>query len=159
MEFFSDVGLGIALENIPGLVFPLQSRASFYLLVEAGSGSMQVLLDSILTEVMEWGMGEGIVADGTLAKSEAQRAVFWRLREEQPEGQRRLGAQLKHDLSVPSGQLAEFLDRANDECGEVLNGVTINTFGHLGDGNVHYNLHRLLGSEILRVSKVNLLST
>ena len=90
-------------------------------------------------------MDEGVVADGALAKSEAQRAVFWRLREEQPEGQRRLGAQLKHDLSVPSGQLAEFLDRANDECGEVLNGVTINTFGHLGDGNVHYNLSPPIG--------------
>ena len=140
MEFFSDVGLGIALENIPGLVFPLQSRASFYLLVEAGSGSMQVPLDSILTEVMEWGMDEGIVADGALAKSEAQRAVFWRLREEQPEGQRRLGAQLKHDLSVPPGRLDEFLDRANNVCGEILKGVTINAFGHLGDGNVHYNL-------------------
>lgn len=145
MEFFSDVGLGIALENIPGLVFPLQSRASFYLLVEAGSGSMQVPLDSILTEVLEWGLSEDIVADGALAMSEAQRAAFWRLREEQPEGQRRLGAQLKHDLSVPPGQLAEFLDRANDECGEVLKGVTINAFGHLGDGNVHYNLSPPLG--------------
>ena len=140
VEFFSDVGLGIALENIPGLVFPLQSRASFYLLVEAGSSSMQVPLDSILTEVMEWGMDEGIVADGALATSEAQRAVFWRLREEQPEGQRRLGAQLKHDLSVPPGQLGEFLDRANNVCSELLKGVTINAFGHLGDGNVHYNL-------------------
>ncbi len=145
MEFFSDVGLGIALENIPGLVFPLQSRASFYLLVEAGSGSMQVPLDSILNEVMQWGMGEGIVVDGALAKSEAQRAVFWRLREEQPEGQRRLGAQLKHDLSVPPGQLVDFLDRANDVCSEVLKGVTINVFGHLGDGNVHYNLSPPLG--------------
>jgi FAD/FMN-containing dehydrogenase len=140
LEFFSDVGLDIALENIPGLVFPLQSRASFYALVEAGSGSMQVPLDSILTEVMEWGMDEGIVVDGVLAMSEAQRAAFWRLREEQPEGQRRLGAQLKHDLSVPPGQLEEFLDRANNDCSKILNGVRINAFGHLGDGNVHYNL-------------------
>jgi FAD/FMN-containing dehydrogenase len=140
MEFFSDVGLGITLENIPWLVFPLQSRTSFYLLVEAGSGSMQVPLDSILTAVMEWGMDEGIVADGALAMSDTQRAAFWRLREEQPEGQRRLGAQLKHDLSVPPGRLDEFLDRANYECREILKGVTINAFGHLGDGNVHYNL-------------------
>ena len=140
MEFFSDVGLGIVLENIPGLVFPLQSRASFYLLVEVGSGSMQVPLDSILTDVMEWGMNEGIVADGALAVSEAQRAVFWRVREEQPEGQHRLGAQLKHDISVPPGRLAEFLDQANCDCDEILEGVRINPFGHLGDGNVHYNL-------------------
>ena len=92
-------------------------------------------------------MDEGIVADGALAMSDTQRAAFWRLREEQPEGQRRLGAQLKHDLSVPPGQLVEFLDRANDECGEVLKGVTINAFGHLGDGNVHYNLSPPLGQQ------------
>ena len=140
MEFFSDVGLGIALENIPGLVFPLQSRASFYLLVEAGSGSMQVPLDSILTEVMEWGMDEGIVADGALAQSEAQRAVFWRLREDQPEGQRRLGLQLKHDISVPPSSIGEFLKAADKQCYELLGGVRINAFGHLGDGNVHYNI-------------------
>ena len=145
LEFFSDVGLGIALENIPGLVFPLQSRTSFYALVEAGSGSMQVPLDQIISGTMEWGMDEGIVVDGALAISEAQRAVFWRLREEQPEGQRRLGPQLKHDISVPPGQLGEFLDRANDVCSEVLIGVTINAFGHLGDGNVHYNLSPPLG--------------
>ena len=145
MEFFSDIGLDIAIENIPGLVFPLQSRASFYVLVEAGSGSMQVPLDSILTEVMGWGIDEGIVVDGVLAMSDAQRATFWRLREEQPEGQRRIGAQLKHDLSVPPGQLDEFLDRAHNECRELLNGVLINAFGHLGDGNVHYNLSPPLG--------------
>ena len=85
-------------------------------------------------------MDEGIVADGALAKSEAQRAVFWRLREEQPEGQRRLGAQLKHDISIPPGQLVDFLCRAGDECDGILKGVRINPFGHLGDGNVHYNL-------------------
>jgi FAD/FMN-containing dehydrogenase len=140
MEFFSDVGLGIALENIPGLVFPLQSRASFYLIVEAGSGSMQVPLDSILTEVMEWGMVESIIADGSIATSESQRATFWRLREDQPEGQRRRGVQLKHDISIPPGQLVDFLDRANDDCSKILEGIVINPFGHLGDGNVHYNL-------------------
>lgn len=140
MEFFSDVGLDMALENIPGLVFPLQSRASFYLIVEASSGSTQVPLNSILTEVMDWGIDEGIVVDGSIANSEAQRAAFWRLRDEQPEGQRRLGAQLKHDLSVPSGQLVDFLDQANNDCREILDGVRINAFGHLGDGNVHFNL-------------------
>ena len=77
--------------------------------------------------------------------SQAQRAAFWRLREEQPEGQRRLGAQLKHDLSVPPGQLVEFLDRANNECSKILDGVRVNAFGHLGDGNVHYNLSPPLG--------------
>jgi FAD/FMN-containing dehydrogenase len=140
LEFFSDVGLDIALKHIPELVFPLQTRTPFYLLLEAVSGSEQVPLDSITTAIMEWGMEEGIITDGALAMSEAQRMAFWRLREEQPEGQRRLGLQLKHDLSVPPGKLAKFLDHANDVCHEVLEGVAINAFGHLGDGNVHYNL-------------------
>ena len=147
MEFFSDVGLDIALANIPGLVFPFQSRESFYLLVEAGSGSMQVPLDSILTDVMHWGMDEHIVVDGALAQSEAQRAVFWRLRDEQPEGQRRLGLQLKHDISVPPGSIGEFLKAADKQCYELLDGVRINTFGHLGDGNVHYNLSPPIGQK------------
>ncbi len=145
MEFFSDVGLGIALENIPGLFFPLKSRASFYLIVEAGSGSMQVPLDSILTEVIQWGMDAGIIIDGSVANSEAQKKAFWCLREEQPEGQRRLGAQLKHDISVPPGRLVEFLDLAKNECSEILGAVRTNVFGHLGDGNVHYNLSPPLG--------------
>lgn len=147
MEFFSDVGLDMAIENIPELVFPLQNRTPFYLLVEAVSGSMQVPLDAIITSVMEWGMDKGIIADGALAMSESQRLAFWRLREEQPEGQRRLGLQLKHDLSVPPGQLAKFLDRANDVCVEALEGVKINAFGHLGDGNVHYNLSPPVGKQ------------
>ena len=140
MEFFSDVGLDMALDNIPGLIFPLQNRASFYLLVEVGSGSTRVPLEPILTDVVEWGMNKEIILDSALAQSESQRILFWRLREEQPEGQRRLGSQLKYDISVPPGNLANFLNRANDICGEILEGVTINAFGHLGDGNVHYNL-------------------
>lgn len=140
IEFFSDTGLDIAIKNIPELIFPLQNRASFYVLIEAGSGSKKVPIDLILTEVMEWGIDQDIVVDGALAMSQAQRAVFWRLREEQPEGQRRLGAQIKHDISVPQGQLIDFLDRANKVCDEILSGVKINPFGHLGDGNIHYNL-------------------
>lgn len=147
IEFFSDIGLDIALDNIPGLFFPLQSRAPFYLLVEVGSGSMQVPLEAILAEVIEWGMSDDIILDGALSQSEAQRAVFWRLREEQPEGQRRLGPQLKHDLSVPPGRLVDFLNRADGICSEILEGVVVNAFGHLGDGNVHYNLSPPIGKQ------------
>ena len=147
MEFFSDTGLVIALENLPDLVFPLQNRASFYLLLEVGSGSTQVPLDSILTEIMQWGMDVGIVEDGAVAQSETQRTAFWRMREEQPEGQRRLGMQLKHDISIPPGLLPEFLEIADRHCNEVLNEVRINPFGHLGDGNIHYNLSPPLGQQ------------
>ncbi len=147
LEFFSDTGLEMALRNIPDLTFPLQQRAAFYILVEAGAGSSQVPMEAIFSEITEDSFTAGLVIDGAIAMSKAQRDAFWRIREEQPEGQRREGRQLKHDLSVPPQLLADFLERASSECQAILEGVRINPFGHLGDGNVHYNLSPPTGQE------------
>lgn len=140
LEFFPDLGLSLALRHVPGLVFPLQARAEWYLLVEVSSTSARVPLDDILHDVLQWGIARGLVTDGALAASETQRAAFWRLREEQPEGQRLEGPQLKHDISVPPGRIAEFVAEGAKICEGLLPGVRINPFGHLGDGNIHYNL-------------------
>ena len=140
MEFFSETGLDLALRHVAGLDWPLDSRAKAYLLLELGSGSPRVALDEIATALLEQGMEQGLILDGALAASGAQRAAFWRLREEQPEGQRREGPQLKHDISVPPARIAEFVDRGEALCNATLPGVRINPFGHLGDGNIHYNL-------------------
>ena len=140
LEFFSDVGLGFALKNIGTLSYPLDTRAGAYLLIDLASGSSLVPLNDILGEALEWGMENGKVLDGAVAMSEAQRSHFWSLREEQPEGQRLEGAQLKHDISVPPGAVARFIEAGAAICEEVLPGVRINPFGHLGDGNIHYNL-------------------
>jgi len=147
LEFFSDTGLEMALRNIPDLSFPLQQRAPFYILVEAGAGSPQVPIEAIFSEITEDSFSVGLVTDGAIAMSKTQRDAFWRLREEQPEGQLREGAQLKHDLSVPPQLLADFLERASSECQTILEGVRINPFGHLGDGNVHYNLSPSIGQK------------
>ena len=85
------------------------------------------------------GYNKNLIMDGSLAMSISQQQNFWRLRDEQPEGQRRLGAQLKLDLSVPPGMLAHFLIMQMTNA-KILPGVRINPFGHVGDGNVHYNL-------------------
>jgi FAD/FMN-containing dehydrogenase len=147
LEFFCDLGLGLVLQHVAGLGFPLESRCGFYLLVEVSSNSARVPLDDILGDALEAGMAAGWVVDGAIAASEAQRAAFWRLREEQPEGQRLEGPQLKHDIAVPPGRIAEFLAEGADFCAEVLPGVRINPFGHLGDGNIHYNLSPPLGAD------------
>ncbi len=140
LEFFSDVGLAMALNHVEGLLYGLDQRSAAYVLVEVASGSSKVPLDDILAEVLGWGLEEGIVVDGALAASQAQRAAFWRLREEQPEGQRREGAQLKHDIAVPPGSIAAFIARGAEICEALLPGMRINPFGHLADGNIHYNL-------------------
>lgn len=150
LEFFCDLGLDLAVRHVAGLTFPLSTRAGWYLLVEVASGSVRVPLDEILQDVLEWGMTEGLVIDGALASSEAQRAAFWRLREEQPEGQRREGAQLKHDIAVPPGRLASFVAEGAALCEAILPGTRINPFGHLADGNIHYNLTPPLGETDFR---------
>lgn len=78
--------------------------------------------------------------DGTVALNEAQRSAFWRLREEMPEGQRLEGPQIKHDIAVPVTRLAAFVEAASSAADRILPGIRINPFGHLGDGNVHFNL-------------------
>jgi FAD/FMN-containing dehydrogenase len=147
MEFLSDFGLEMALDKIPSLNFPLETRSPFYLLLEAGAGSPLVPLEKIVSSIIERALSEGLICDGVLAASEAQRRAIWRLREEQPEGQRLSGPQLKHDISVPPGLMGEFLTRADAECQNILSGVRVNAFGHLGDGNVHYNLSPPLGHD------------
>lgn len=140
LEFFSDVGLQLALRHVHGLTYPLEQRSEVYLLAEAACRSDLVGLDDILGAILEWGMEEGLVLDGAVAASEAQRASFWRLREEQPEGQRLEGVQLKHDISVPPDRVGDFIEEGARLCAALLPGVRINPFGHLADGNIHYNL-------------------
>lgn len=140
LEFLSETGVELAEKHVEGVTLPLETRGGAYLLVEAASGSERVPIDDILGAVLEWGMEEGLVLDGAIAASEAQRAAFWRLREEQPEGQRLEGAQLKHDIAVPPGRIADFVAEAAGVCEALLPGVRANPFGHLGDGNIHYNL-------------------
>lgn len=140
MEFFSETGLELALKHVPGLSFPLETRSETYLLLELAAVSPLIPLEAMLSAVLEKGMEEGLVLDGAIAASQGQRAAFWRLREEQPEGQRLEGAQLKHDIAVPPGSIADFVTQGVRLCEEMVPGVRVNPFGHLGDGNIHFNL-------------------
>ena len=146
LEFFPELGLALAEKHVPGVSLPLETRGAHYLLVEAASGSGKVPLDEIVGGVLEWGLEAGLVLDGAIAASEAQRAAFWRLREEQPEGQRLEGPQLKHDIAVPPGKIADFVAEGAALCQMLLPGVRVNPFGHLADGNIHYNLSPPVGA-------------
>ncbi|MGV6873939.1 FAD-binding oxidoreductase [Pseudochelatococcus sp. B33] len=140
LEFFSDTGLSFVLDHLDVGGFPLKTRGETHLLIELGSASSLVPLDDILMALFEWGLEQGLVLDGTLASSNVQRAHFWKLREELPEGQRLEGPQLKHDISVPPGRVADYVDEARTLCDGLLPGIRANPFGHLGDGNIHFNL-------------------
>jgi len=140
LEFFCDAGLDMALQHVSGLEFPLESRSAQYVLVELATSASAVDLDQLLGAALEGAFDAGLVSDGAVAVNEAQRAAMWRLREEMPEGQRLEGAQIKHDISVPVAELGAFIRAATSELQRILPGVRLNPFGHLGDGNIHFNL-------------------
>ena len=146
IEFFGEAGLALALKHVEGLGRPVETPGPVYLLVELATSVPDIALDDILGNALAVIFEDGTVLDGAIAASKAQRAALWRLREEMPEGQRLEGVQIKHDVSVPVARLAAFISEASVAAEGVLPGVRINPFGHLGDGNVHFNLSPPEGS-------------
>jgi FAD/FMN-containing dehydrogenase len=140
IEFFGEPGLALAIDHLEGLVRPIETHGPIYLLVEVASSIPNVALGEILENALAATLEQGDVTDGAIAASEAQRTAFWRLREEMPEGQRLEGPQIKHDVSAPVARLAAFVADASSAAEAVLPGVRVNPFGHLGDGNIHFNL-------------------
>lgn len=140
IEFFGEPGLALAIDHVEGLARPLETPGPVYLLIEIASSIADIALNDILENALAAAFEQGDVLDGAIAASQAQRAAFWRLREEIPEGQRLEGPQIKHDVSAPVAKLAAFVADASAAAEAVMPGVRINPFGHLGDGNVHFNL-------------------
>lgn len=140
MEFFDEVGLGLLRKHVAGIVLPLETPGPVYLLVELATSIPSIALDRITEDALTACFEAGMALDGAIAANEAQRAAFWRLREEMPEGQRLEGPQVKHDVAAPVARLADFVTAALVAAEIVLPGVRVNPFGHLGDGNVHFNL-------------------
>lgn len=140
LEFFDDDILGLTLRNIPELRWPMTSRAPFYLLAEMSSTNPDLDLGAQLEIQLEKPLEARLITDAILAQSESQREQIWRMREELPEGTLREGRQLKHDISVPVSQIAEFLKCCAPAIQSILPGARIWIFGHLGDGNIHYNV-------------------
>ncbi|MBV9755690.1 MAG: hydroxyacid dehydrogenase, partial [Alphaproteobacteria bacterium] len=89
----------------------------------------------------------GEAADAVIAESEAQRQAIWRLREEHSEAQKRAGASVKNDVSVPVSKTAELVERAAAACAALVPGCRVTAFGHIGDGNIHVNVVQPEGAE------------
>ncbi len=91
---------------------------------------------------------QGIAVDAVIASSGAQAERLWRMRETLPEAQKNLGAGIKHDVSVPLSKVPEFIVRATEYCERTVEGVRVVAFGHIGDGNVHFNVMQPVGADV-----------
>jgi FAD/FMN-containing dehydrogenase len=138
----SGLGTAFVLKHIPGATLPLAAPAPFYVLVELASSRPDAGLDDALKDVLESALGDGIIADAAIAGSEAQRIAIWRLREEHSEAQKREGASVKNDVSVPVSKVPAFIRQATEACARLIPGIRAVPFGHMGDGNIHFNLEQ-----------------
>ena len=139
-EYMGRFGLDLVLRHIPGTVDPLPERHGHYCLIELSSPRPDAGLRSRLETVLAAAHEEGLVADAAIAASAAQAAALWRLREEHSEAQKREGASIKNDVSVPVSRVPALIAEASAACRALIPGIRVCAFGHVGDGNIHFNL-------------------
>ena len=141
-EYMSGLGMGFVLAHIPGARLPFAAPAEHYVLVELATPRAGAGLRAGLETVLEAALAAALVTDAVIAESEAQRAALWKLREEHSEAQKREGASVKNDVSVPVSAVPEFIAEATAACLALMPGIRAVPFGHLGDGNIHFNLEQ-----------------
>ncbi len=146
-EYMSGAGMGLVTAHIQGASVPLAEPAAHYALVELATPRPNAGLRAAMEAVLEQALEDGIVTDAAVAESEAQRAAIWRLREEHAEAQKREGASVKNDVSVPVSKVPELIRRATIACEALMPGIRAVPFGHMGDGNIHFNLEQPVGAD------------
>lgn len=155
LELFSRTGLGLVLAQLPSAKDPFDRPHPQYVLVEAiatrDGAALTAALEGLLAEAIE----HGLAVDAVPALDAAQARALWALREALPEAEKRAGGAVKHDVSVPLGAIGAFIETAERAVAAACPGAVVNAFGHVGDGNVHFNVlsgegssavvHRLVG--------------
>jgi len=132
-ELVSETALGLVLKNIPALTRPT-AASPWYILAEFSGAEPEAVEDWLAARLVT-----GAVSDAAIARSETQAKKLWALRENISEAQKIEGISIKHDVAVPVSRIPEFLARADAALEKAFPGIRIVTFGHVGDGNLHYN--------------------
>jgi FAD/FMN-containing dehydrogenase len=144
-ELMASFGVETVLKHMAGTVRPLGGTYPWYVLVELSAPTPAFDLGALMEAGLGAAMEDGLVLDATIAASEAQAAALWRLREDMSEAQKHEGGSIKHDVSVPVSRVPEFLERALALVEAAMPGLRPCPFGHVGDGNIHFNLSQPVG--------------
>ncbi len=145
-ELIPRIALDYWLEYGIGAIDPIQNSSPWYLLLELESpqaSGMTAIMEQILADALELGWA----TDAVLAASDAQRQTLWRLREDIPALQKRAGASIKNDIAVPVSAVPDLIRRGTAAMQTLLPGVRVVAFGHVGDGNIHFNLSQPVGTD------------
>ena len=146
-EFMARIAMEFTLKHTPGARDPLGIAHPWYVLVEISSPrsaeDARETMEAILGQALE----DGVVEDAAIAQSLGDAADFWRMREEMSWAQKPEGGSIKHDVAVPVARVPAFLHAADAAVARTIPGARVVAFGHLGDGNIHYNISQPVGAD------------
>ncbi|MGJ4964782.1 FAD-binding oxidoreductase [Bradyrhizobium sp. HKCCYLRH3061] len=143
-EFLTSATLEMILRQMPDIRLPFAALPEAAVLIELSDIGEEAALTARLETTLAAAMTEGLASDAVVAQDGTQAKAFWRVRESVSEALVREGRALKHDISVPVAEIADFVTVMDAAVGAALTGIRPMVFGHLGDGNLHYNLMRPL---------------
>lgn len=146
-EFMQRICVDFCLRHIPGVSDPFGEVHPCYVLMRLSSPRADDPLRDAVEAMLADAFEAGIVTDAVVAANETQAQALWRLRESIPEAQKYEGGSVKHDVSVPVSAVAAFLEVATAACAELISDIRVCAFGHVGDGNIHFNLSQPVGMD------------
>jgi len=135
-ELVSRRVFGLVEKHIPGAALPFASEYPWYVLIEAATSGEAGRLQTALVQAA----AEDLIVDAVIAKNSAEAARLWRMRHSIAEAERQDGKALKHDISVPVSKMQDFLLRGDELLADIVPQARLVAFGHVGDGNLHYNV-------------------
>ncbi|MFZ6730537.1 FAD-binding oxidoreductase [Undibacterium sp. Ji42W] len=145
-ELISDFSLQLVLKHFPQLQHPFKRSHPYYALVEMSDHESENHAIALMEQVLEQAINDGLAADAVCAASIGQSRSLWKLREHISEAQAKEGKNIKHDISIPASQIPHFIQITDAELTAAFPGCQIVCFGHMGDGNLHYNVSAPAGS-------------
>ncbi|TLG76946.1 FAD-binding oxidoreductase [Methylocystis sp. B8] len=145
-EVASRVGLELVLRHISGTRDPLAQPHDWYALIEL-AGFADGEAERVAAETLAVALDAGLAQDATLAQSLDQAQALWKLRESMSEAQKREGGSIKHDVAVPVNEIPHFIEEAGRRLAAAFPQARPVPFGHMGDGNIHYNVSQPIGAD------------
>ncbi len=146
-EQYSQLCVDLVIKHFPGSVAPTSERHPYYVLIEVSDPAIDSDCGTRLEALLQSALESGTVVDAVVAQNETQVRSMWTLRDVISEAQSRDGPVIKHDVSVPISAIAEFTTVTDEKIARAFPGVRMVTFGHVGDGNLHYNVAPAEGAD------------
>ena len=146
-ELMAKVGMEMSLNYVKGARAPLERESEWYVLLDLSSSHSDGEANNTMEDILSDALQQGIIEDASIAQSVSQQKEFWRLREDMSPAQKLEGGSIKHDISVPIASIPDFISEAAKIIETISPGARIVCFGHMGDGNLHYNVSQPVGAD------------